>query len=660
MDTRQSRNFVPLAFSLMLLGSLVLGAALPAQVAHAGGGGGVLYVKPGGVLTGSCASWAAACRLTYALHLVAGPGDQLWVAKGTYKPTTGTDRSMVFSLKNGVAVYGGFAGTETALSQRNWKTNVTILSGDIGTVGVASDNSYTVVLSSANDTTAVLDGFTITGGNANVASYEKGGGMYINVGSPTLKNLVITKNSATWGGGMYNASSNPIITNVTFSANSVSKYGGGMYNSYSSPKLTNLVFSNNTAAYGGGGTYNSSSNPVLTNVIFAGNRATYTTGSGAGMYNYYSNPTLTKVTFSGNTVPYAGSGMYNDSSSNGRITNVTFSGNSAAWGGGGMYNYSSAPILTNVTFSGNTAVHGSGGMENHESSTPNISNSIFWGDGSQEIFNSTSAPTIANSIVQGGCPAGSTCTSVISSNPILGPLQNNGGFAKTMALGAGSPAIDKGKDVTCAIQDERGVARPQGLACDLGAYEVKVAKFVSQAAYDGWVFESAPGSNKGGTYMDSVSSSVLVGDLASNARFRGFLSFNTASLADTTTVVAAKLRVMLTNSLGSPFANEGSLVADLAKPYFGSGLALVSSDWEASATVSPAGSFPSVQLPNSSWYTAGLNASARTNINKTGTTQFRLRFTAENNNGLVDYLSFYSGEYAMPERRPVLLVYYNP
>lgn len=88
-------------------------------------------------------------------------GGEVWVAKGTYKPTTGTDRNASIQLRAGVAVYGGFAGTETERDQRDWERNPTILSGDIGKPGDPSDNSYHVV-SGADD--AVLDGFIITGG----------------------------------------------------------------------------------------------------------------------------------------------------------------------------------------------------------------------------------------------------------------------------------------------------------------------------------------------------------------------------------------------------------------------------------------------------------------------------------------------------------------
>jgi len=117
------------------------------------------------------------------------------------------------------------------------ETNLTILSGDIGTQGDNSDNSYHVVIASGIDNTAILDGFTISDGNANG---NFGGGMYNDFSSPTLENLRINDNSAGHGGGMFNISSNPILNDITFNFNSVTGHGGGMYNFNSSPDLINV------------------------------------------------------------------------------------------------------------------------------------------------------------------------------------------------------------------------------------------------------------------------------------------------------------------------------------------------------------------------------------------------------------------------------------
>jgi hypothetical protein len=460
--------FIPVMVLLITL--------LNSQTARAAG---VCYVKASASGANNGTSWANAyTNLQSALG--ASTCTEVWVAAGTYKPTGGTDRTLSFTLKNGVALYGGFAGTETQRSQRNPAANVTTLSGDIGTPSDPADNSYHVVSGGGTDGTAVLDGFTITGGNAN-DSYDTqtifGGGMYNDASSPTLTNVIFSGSTAIYGGGMYNTnSSNPTLTNVTFNNNP----GGGMRNDInSSPTLTNVTFNNNP---GGGMRNDNNSNPTLTNVAFKGN--TSVGDEGGGMRNdNNSSPTLTNVTFSGNSSSAVftlqgslggeGGGMYNRNNSNPTLTNVTFSGNSAYLIGGGMRNWGSNPTLTNVTFSGNSANYG-GGMYNQNSS-PQIKDNIFWGNSASvagaEIYNSTSSPSLADSVVAGGCPSGTICTNIITANPLLGPLANNGGFTQTMALNVGSSAIDTGNDATCASTDQRGVTRPQGAHCDMGAYE---------------------------------------------------------------------------------------------------------------------------------------------------------------------------------------------
>lgn len=187
-----------------------------------------LFVTPTG--SGDGSSWASAASLQSALSS-AGSGDQVWVKEGTYKPTSGTSRDIYFKLKDGVAVYGGFVGTETLLSQRNFVTHVTTLSGDIGTANDQTDNSYHVVDTNGVSSTGILDGFTITAGYANgVTTIErKGGGLVTTSGSATLNNLIVTGNSSQdAGGGMYSQTASPTLTNVTFSGNTTGTAGGGM------------------------------------------------------------------------------------------------------------------------------------------------------------------------------------------------------------------------------------------------------------------------------------------------------------------------------------------------------------------------------------------------------------------------------------------------
>jgi hypothetical protein len=437
--------------------------------AHAAG---ILYVKgvPWGF--GNCLSWATACSFQYALAIAAS-GDELWVTAGTYKPTSGTDRTATFQLKSGVAVYGGFVGTETARAQRNPTTNLTTLSGDLNGNDVGftnnSENSYTVVKGA---TGATLDGFTIQGGNANdEVSHGNGGGMLNISSSPTVSGVTFSSNAAAFsGGGMFNANgSNPSLMNVTFSGNSVVQSGGGMGNHSSSPTLTNVTFNGNFTTLsngkGGGMANSSSSNPTLTNVNFYGNASDY----GGGMNNAASSPTLTNVTFRENGMRYGG-GVYNDNSSP-TLTNVTFFGNVSS-SGGGMFNANSSPTLTNVTFCENEADYYGGGMYNETSSSPAIRNTIFWGntaveDGAQ-IYNTTVPPAVSDCVVQGGYGFG---TNIITTDPLLAAPGNYGGFTQTIPLLSGSSAIDTGNDAVCPSSDQRGVGRPQGAHCDIGAFE---------------------------------------------------------------------------------------------------------------------------------------------------------------------------------------------
>lgn len=311
-------------------------------------------------------------------------GDEIWMADGTYKPTTGTDRNESFTLKNGVKIYGGFSGSENLLSSRNFTTNKVILSGDIGTMNDNSDNSYHVV---TGVTGATLDGVTISYGNADDTT------------------LNTTSNN---GGGMYNLSSSPTLSNIIFSNNSSSNRGGGMYNrEYSSPAMTNITFTNNTSGRGGGIYNYTYSSPVMTNITFTNNSAvgSASTGRGGGMTNYdNSAPTMTDIVFSGNTASLRGGGLHNEKLSSPIMTNTIFSSNISSDRGGGIYNDDSSPTLTNVVFSANSATTSGGGMYNYGSS-PNVTNTVFANNSSKMgggIYNiSNSSAILHNTTLYG-------------------------------------------------------------------------------------------------------------------------------------------------------------------------------------------------------------------------------------------------------------------
>jgi len=279
----------------MRVSSWILGLVM--TVLAAGDVGAVVfYARPDGVGYGLCENWGAACDLGTALSM-ADSGEEIWLKAGVYKPTT-TDadpREATFILKSGVAVYGGFKGTETNRDQRDWRKNITVLSGDIdnndtvdasGVVALSThingNNSYHVVVGNGLSASTVLDGVTVTAGQANGAHPDnQGGGIRTSGGSPTFRNIVVSGSLASYGGGAFNDSSAPLFHNAVFSGGSASR-GGGVYDASSASAFYNAVFTGNAASSQGGGVFNSYSDQTFVNATFAGNSAP----TGGGVYNF--------------------------------------------------------------------------------------------------------------------------------------------------------------------------------------------------------------------------------------------------------------------------------------------------------------------------------------------------------------------------------------
>ena len=260
------------------------------------------------------------------------------------------------------------------------------------------------------------------------------GGAINNAGELTITGSTISGFSATNGSGIYN-SGTLLVSTSTFSGNSAYANGGGIYNS-GALTVTDSTFSGNPAAYGGG---------------------IFNTGTLASA--------VTRSTISGSSVNYGG-GIYNDSGTL-SVTNDTIFGNSAL-DGGGIYFSRGTLSITDSTIAGNTASSlPGGGVSASPTSGITIQNSLLADN---------TAGNCSGMITDSGhnLDTGTTCafgaTSLKNTDPLLGALADNGGKTKTMALPAGSPAIDAGGD-TCSATDQRGVSRPQGAHCDIGAYE---------------------------------------------------------------------------------------------------------------------------------------------------------------------------------------------
>lgn len=478
---------------------------LPFSSARAAG---LCYVNDDAGGTNTGASWANA--YTSLQSAIADSCTEIWVAAGTYKPHA-SDRAVSFALETGTAIYGGFAGTETLRTERNPTANLTTLSGDLlgNDSGFTNndENSFHVVTGSGLTNTAVLDGFTIRGGNAYDFSTEyNGGGIHLSNSSPMLANLVITNNNALgFGGGMYTLHSSPTLTEVTFSGNFSVSYGGGMYSNFGSPTLSGVTFSANSVHYSGrgGGMYNDGSSPTLTNVTFSGNFSgdDVESAPGAGMFNENnSNVTITNATFSNNvTLAAQGGGIYNSQSTL-TITNATFSGNSAIVGGG-ISKISGNATLTNVTFSGNAGAYYGGGIENQFSNSLILVNVTFSGNsaGTGGGLYNTGTATLTNTLLAnnpgGDCvksgggniaaasnnliknTGASACGlvngsngNIIGSDPNLGALTGSPAY---FPLNTGSLAIDAGTNTGCPASSQNGLSRPQGGVCDIGSYELE-------------------------------------------------------------------------------------------------------------------------------------------------------------------------------------------
>jgi hypothetical protein len=368
----------------------------------------IVRVSPTGDDARDGSSWPLAKRTVQAaITAAATAGGEVWVQAGTYYER--------ITLTPFVHVYGGFAGTESARDDRDWKTHVTTLDGQQqGSVVTATQLGYLI---------STLDGFTVTHGSAN-----SGGGVYLSGSSPAITHNLITGNRTTSlttsgsGGGIYaDRYARPVISSNTIVANSA-YLGGGLY-LYSAPAL------------------------VVGNTIqanFAGDR-------GGGLYLSMADATIASNAITDNTAAARGGGAYLDSSAE-WISNDTIARNSAGADGGGLYLSGSLTTIANTI----VAYNSSGIAYSSDSSSSSfwLRNNCVYGNTGYNYLNTTD-PTGTNGN--------------ISVDPGLVGLGYGGWHIRP-----DSPCIDVGNNARVAFgADLDGQLRiqPAGGTVDIGADE---------------------------------------------------------------------------------------------------------------------------------------------------------------------------------------------
>lgn len=228
----------------------------------------IYYVRANAAGSGN--SWNDASPNLQSVLAIAEPGDEIWVAAGTYTPTQTNDRHASFVIRDGISLYGGFQGWETERSMRDWAKYPTILSGEIGGPAL-EDNSFNIIYTRNVGPGTTINGFIIHRGNADgqvsKGQRTRGGGGWFDeatnggVSQPVIANCTFLENQAMEGGAFFgsgqNGSSRPTFSNCHFLKNKAKVDGGAIYSdgrdgSTNQFALKNCRFEDNYSTYGAG------------------------------------------------------------------------------------------------------------------------------------------------------------------------------------------------------------------------------------------------------------------------------------------------------------------------------------------------------------------------------------------------------------------------
>jgi hypothetical protein len=407
------------------------------------------------------------------------------------RPSRSTSRSIVTALAPALLAGGmvtaaaGAAQAAVACSTSSLVSAISSVSAKGGTVTLASKCTYT--LTARNNTTDGGTGLPVIKGNVTV----QGSGATItrstaaatpafrifdvaSGGTLHLSNLTLSHglaNDGANGGGAIDAHGTLTVSGVTFSANqspAATGTSGGAIDASGTLTVSGSTFTGNIAQEGGG--ILTQNKATITNSTFTGNTATVF--GGGGIVSAAGTTTVSHDTISGNSGP-GGGAIDNDAVL--AIADSTFTGNTGGANGGGAIQNFGTTTITASTFSGNTDQFGAD-LHNFTGDSLTVTMSIV-ANGVSGTNCSGSAITDGGFNIDSGtsCGFSAAAHSMSSTNPGLGPLASNGGPTKTMALLAGSPAINAIPAATSGCinsTDQRGTLRPQGQACDMGAYEL--------------------------------------------------------------------------------------------------------------------------------------------------------------------------------------------
>ena len=310
---------------------------------------GVIYVDDSAPAGGDGFSWATALRTVHEAMAIVLPGEQVWIAEGTYRPSAAG--ATILDVGGSQEVYGGFVGNESALAGRPSPLRRSVLSGDFngdddGTPARLVDNSENVVLVAGN---AVLDGLVIERGYARSGTFPRGGGAQV--------------------------SGAAALTRVTFENNRADDRGGAVYVSTGSPSFEDCVFESNEGV-GGGGLSVGQGTATVRRSTFRSNKAPGTNDNGGGIFAE-GQVVVEECLFEGNSAATGGAIATGGFAGGATITSSVFDGNTATGFGGALATgFGHVVLVRNSSFFGNSA-QADGGAVSHEGTLTFVHNSLL-------------------------------------------------------------------------------------------------------------------------------------------------------------------------------------------------------------------------------------------------------------------------------------------